>query len=128
MSSSMKKCDRTEDQWEFLSSVKRMSRAEVANLVDQASAAGRIVGVRLPLDDDDEEPWLAPPSRRKARQPIVGVMPEQVEVVLGNQVYIDRSVLPPALVNRLVRLAAFSKSSNSTPRKLCGYRPLASHA
>ena len=66
-----------EDQWEFLSSVRRMSRAEVANLVDQASAAGRIVGVRLPLDDDDEEPWLAPPSRRKAGQPIVGVMPEQ---------------------------------------------------
>ncbi len=34
-------------------------------------------------------------------------MPERVEVVLGNQVYIDRNVLPPALVNRLLRLAAF---------------------
>ena len=96
-----------DDQWAFLSSIRRMSRAEVANLVEQASAAGRIVGVRLPLDDDDEEPWMAPPSRRKAEQPIVGVMPERVEVVLGNQVYIDRSALPPALVNRLIRLAAF---------------------
>ncbi len=96
-----------DDQWAFLSSLRRMSRAEVANLVDQASAAGRIVGVRLPLDDDNEEPWLAPPSRRKAEQPIVGVMPERVEVVLGNQVYIDRSALPPSLVNRLIRLAAF---------------------
>jgi superfamily II DNA or RNA helicase len=28
-------------------------------------------------------------------------------MVLGNQVYIDRTALPPALVNRLVRLAAF---------------------
>ena len=96
-----------DDQWAFLSNVKRMSRAEVARLVEQASAAGRIVGVRLPLDDDDEEPWIAPPSRRKADQPIVGVMPEKVEVVLGNQVYVDRSALPPALVNRLIRLAAF---------------------
>ena len=96
-----------DDQWAFLASLRRMSRAEVANLVDQASAAGRIVGVRLPLDDDDDEPWLAPPSRRKAEQPIVGVMPERVEVVLGNQVYIDRSALPPSLVNRLIRLAAF---------------------
>ena len=34
-------------------------------------------------------------------------MPERVEVVLGNQVYIDRSALPPSLVNRLTRLAAF---------------------
>src|SRR5438552_11083596 len=84
-----------------------MSRAEVANLVDQASAAGRIIGVRLPLDDDDKEPWMAPPSRRKAEQPVVGVMPERVEVVLANQVYIDRSALPPSLVNRLIRLAAF---------------------
>jgi superfamily II DNA or RNA helicase len=96
-----------DDQWAFLSNVRRMSRAEVENLVEQASAAGRIVGVRLPLDNDDEEPWIAPPSRRKAELPIVGVMPERVEVVLGNQLYIDRSVLPPALVNRLIRLAAF---------------------
>jgi superfamily II DNA or RNA helicase len=96
-----------DDQWTFLSSLKRMSRVEVANLVDQASAAGRILGVRLPLDDDNEEPWMAPPSRRRVEQPIVGLVPERVEVVLGNQVYIDRDVLPPALVNRLIRLAAF---------------------
>lgn len=96
-----------EDQWAFLSNTRRMSRVEVVNLVERASAAGRIVGVRLPLDNDDEEPWIAPPSRRKAEQPIAGVMPERIEVVLGNQVYIDRSVLPPALVNRLIRLAAF---------------------
>jgi superfamily II DNA or RNA helicase len=96
-----------DDQWAFLSSLRRTSRAEVANLVEQASAAGQILGVRLPLDGDDEEPWTAPPSRRKAEQPIIGVMPESVEVILGNQVYIDRNVMPPALVNRLIRLAAF---------------------
>src|ERR1700687_2076696 len=96
-----------DDQWAFLSNIKRMSRAEVARLVEQASVAGRIVGGRLPLDDDDEEPWIAPPSRRKANQQIVGVMPDKVEVVLGNQVYVDRSALPAALVNRLIRLAAF---------------------
>ena len=96
-----------DDQWAFLSSLKRISRGEVANLVQQASVAGRILGVRLPLDDDDEEPWMSPPSRRRAAQPIVGEIPERIEVVLGNQVYIDRSTLPPPLVNRLIRLAAF---------------------
>jgi hypothetical protein len=96
-----------DDQWAFLSSLGRMSRAQVTKLVDQASAAGRIVGVRLPLDDDNEEPWMAPPSRRRAEQSIVGRIPVRVDVVLGNQVYIDRSVLPPALVNRLIRVAAF---------------------
>jgi superfamily II DNA or RNA helicase len=96
-----------DDQWAFLSSHRRMSRAEVTTLVEHASVAGRILGVRLPLDDDNEEPWTRPPSRRKAEQPIVGMMPARVAVVSSNQVYIDRSTLPPALVNRLIRLAAF---------------------
>lgn len=39
-----------DDQWAFLSKIRRMSRAEVGNLVEQASAAGRILGVRLPVD------------------------------------------------------------------------------
>jgi superfamily II DNA or RNA helicase len=96
-----------DDQWAFLANLRRMSRSELVSLVDQASTAGRIVGVRLPLDDDEDEPWLTPPSRRKSEQPISGVMPERVEVVLANQVYIDRIALPPSLVNRLIRLAAF---------------------
>ena len=53
-----------EDQWAFLATVRRMSRAEVDAIVERASDAGRILGVRLPLDDDDAEPWTAPPSRR----------------------------------------------------------------
>lgn len=96
-----------EDQWAYLSSLRRMGRTQVASLVEQASATGRIVGVRLPLDDDDEEPWIAPPSRKRVAQSIRGAVPESVELVLGNQVYIERSSLPPSLVNRLIRLAAF---------------------
>jgi superfamily II DNA or RNA helicase len=96
-----------DDQWAFLASLRRMSRCEVADLVGQASAAGRILGVRLPLVDDEDKPWLALPSRRKSEQPIVGVMPERVELILANQVYIDRRALPPSLVNRLICLAAF---------------------
>ena len=95
------------DQWAYLSSLRRMSRTQVTNLVEQASAAGRILGVRLPLDDDDEQPWNSPPSRKRAAEPITADVPDSVELVLGNQVYIDRGSLPPSLVNRLIRLAAF---------------------
>jgi superfamily II DNA or RNA helicase len=97
-----------DDQWVYLSSLRRMSRTQVENLVERASAAGRIVGVRLPLDDDDDEqPWNSPPSRKKAAEPITIDVPDSVELVLGNQVYIDRGSLPSSLVNRLIRLAAF---------------------
>ncbi|MBF0326335.1 MAG: DEAD/DEAH box helicase family protein [Alphaproteobacteria bacterium] len=95
------------DQWQYLSGIRRMTLAEASTLTDEASRQGRILGVRLPIDDDDEEPWLAPPSRRKPEAPVSGPLPDTVDMVLGDQVYIDRTALPPALVNRLVRLAAF---------------------
>lgn len=73
----------------------------------KAVAAGQIVGVSLPVTEDNAEPWAAPPSRRKIDLPISGELPNSIEIVLGNQIYIDRSKLPPTAVNRLARLAAF---------------------
>jgi hypothetical protein len=96
-----------EDQWAYLSEIGRLSRGELLSLVSEAAGAGQILGVQLPSTDEDDEPWAAPPSRRKKEPPIEGPLPDSVEVVLGNQVYIDRSTLPPALVNRIARLAAF---------------------
>ena len=95
------------DQWLYLSSVGRMAPVEVGDMTEEAGRRGRILGVRLPVVDEDEAPWLAPPSRRKPDIPISDPLPETVEVVLGDQVYVDRSGLPASLVNRLARLAAF---------------------
>ena len=95
------------DQWHYLSSVRRMSLSEVSALTEEAGRLGRILGVRLPVDEEDEKPWLAPPSRKKPDTPITEPLPEAVDVVLGDQVYIDRTALPTTLINRLIRLAAF---------------------
>ena len=95
------------DQWAFLSGLRRMSEAEAAALVDEAGRRGRIVGLRLPLDEEDDEPWTAPPSRRRPLPAMAGTLPARIGAVLGDQLYIAREGLPPGLVNRLVRLAAF---------------------
>jgi superfamily II DNA or RNA helicase len=95
-----------EDQWAYLSSVKRISRAELDSLVAEATSAGRILGVQLP-SHEEEEPWRAPPSRRTRDLPIEAKASGPVKVVHANQIYIDRSPLPPVLVTRLARLAAF---------------------
>ena len=58
-------CSPYPDQWAFLSAIRPMLRAKAEHLVEEASASGKILGVRIPLVDEDEEPWLAPPSRRQ---------------------------------------------------------------
>ncbi len=96
------------DQWAFLSSIERMTRSQVEAVVNQASTRGGILGVRMvATDEDNSEPWLDPPSRYRKELPISGPLPRQVELVLGNQVYIEKETLPPGLKNRLIRLTAF---------------------
>jgi superfamily II DNA or RNA helicase len=96
------------DQWAFLASVRKLDRAHVEGIVEQAERRGRILGVRLPPQDDGEdEPWTAPPSRQRKQPPIVGVLPRTLELILGNEIYIAKSELHPGLRNRLLRLAAF---------------------
>ena len=96
-----------DDQWAYLSAMERLSRGKLMSIVSEAAATGQIIGVRIPLREDDDEPWVAPPSRRTREPPIEGDLPSSVDVVLGNQVYIDRTKLPPVLVTRIARLAAF---------------------
>ena len=116
-----------DDQWAFLSNIKRMSRVEVARLVEQASAAGRVVGVRLPLDDDDEEPWIAPPSRRKADHQIVGVMPDKVEVVLATKCTSIGAHCHQCW-SIVLSVSRPFRTLNFTRLKRCGCRPLANLA
>jgi very-short-patch-repair endonuclease len=96
------------DQWAFLASVRKIGRSQVERMVQDAERRGRILGVRLPPQDDGEEaPWTAPPSRHRKEPPIVGELPRTLELVLGNQIYIAKDGLHPGLRNRLLRLAAF---------------------
>jgi superfamily II DNA or RNA helicase/very-short-patch-repair endonuclease len=96
------------DQWAFLSTVRRMRRSEAERIVRDAEAKGRVVGVRLAmLDDDKTTPWTAPPSRRRKEPSITEPLPESLELVLGNEIFIAKEALPAGLRNRLVRLAAF---------------------
>ena len=96
------------DQWAFLSTVPKINRSTVEDLVRDAERHGRVVGVRIALsDEDDPEPWTAPPSRRRKEPSIAGPLPKSLELTLGDQIYIAKDQLPPGLRNRLVRLAAF---------------------
>ncbi len=96
------------DQWEFLASVKRMSADAVEAVVLEAQRGGDLIGVRISIaEDEDIDPWKLPPSRTRAERQIPGPLPTQVQIVRSNLVYVEKTGLPSAMLNRLLRLAAF---------------------
>jgi superfamily II DNA or RNA helicase len=98
------------DQWAYLASITRITPSRIREIVRAADASGGGLGVRAPTEVQDEEtrePWLLPPSRHADPAPIIGPLPGRVSVVLADDVYIHRTGLPPSLVTRLLRIAAF---------------------
>ena len=96
------------DQWAYLSRVSRVTEGQAKAVVRDASGSGGIVGVRLSLtDEEDDQPWTSPPSRRRPDPAIAGPLPKRLELVLGDQIYIAKESLSAPLRNRLIRLAAF---------------------
>ena len=96
------------DQWAFLSTVRKIDLSTVEEIVHDAERRGRVVGVRIAIvDEEDAEPWAASPSHHRKAPPITEPLPESLELILSNQIYIAKDRLPPGLRNRLLRLAAF---------------------
>ncbi|MEF2554063.1 DEAD/DEAH box helicase family protein [Aurantimonas sp. A2-1-M11] len=97
-----------DDQWAYLSSLPRLSADMVVRIADEAELSGRVLGVRMPVDDEHAiEPWKMSPSRRSAPPRIEATIPCRIRIVVADQVYVDRAGLPPAMIAQLVRVAAF---------------------
>src|SRR5579864_8747932 len=96
------------DQWAFLASMERMSADAVETVVREAQKRGDLIGVRISImDDSQQDPWALPPSQKRMERPIPGPFPPAVQIVRANLLYIEKNALPPAMLNRLLRLAAF---------------------
>ena len=97
------------DQWAYLAAVERMNPVAVETLVARAQQEGDLIGIRISAADDEDQPdpWTLPPSRKRIEKPIEGPLPESVAVVRSNLIFIEKKGLPPALMNRILRLAAF---------------------
>ena len=80
-----------------------------------AESKGRIIGVRVAtMEEDDDAPWTAPPSRRRKHPPIAGPLPEKIEPTLGDQIWVSKEGLAPGIRNRLLHLAVCFKTLNFT--------------
>ena len=96
------------DQWSFLSLAKSLSIEKMHEVVHESERTGKLIGVRLSACDEEEsDPWLMPPSQKNKSEVIAGPLPDRVAVTLGNLAYVPKDGLPSALLNQLLRLAAF---------------------
>jgi len=97
------------DQWAFLESIQRIPVDTIAALLQEIAPEGNMVGVHLALPDEHEGEalWLWRPSRKKRKSIIAEPLPSSVRIVLSNLVYVEKQLLPSAMLDRLMRIAAF---------------------
>jgi len=97
------------DQWQFLATIRRMEANAAEEIVADAQRKGDLIAVRMSIADDEGvlDPWTLPPSRKRKESPIEGPLPKIIQIIRANLVYVEKKDLPPAMLNRLLRLAAF---------------------
>lgn len=92
------------DQWAFLTSLERMSFHDIEPVIFRATGGAHPLDVSFIDEEDYAEPWKKPaPTAPK----LPGPLPQSLTAILANLIYFEKAALPPALANRLIRLAAF---------------------
>ena len=127
------------EQWSYLASVQRLTPHEVQEITDRAVHRGQVIGLRLPLGDEEEQaPWKHPPSGRLPVQRIKGKLQKKITAVLAQRIFVEKKGLPASLINRIKRLAAFQNpefykkqkmrlSTHNTPRVIACFEELPEH-
>lgn len=92
------------DQWAFLTSVQPMAPNDIEPTILRATGGAHPLDVTFVDEEDQREPWQRATS---VRQRLPGPMPASLTVTQANMLYFEKLHLPQALVNRLIRLAAF---------------------
>ena len=97
------------DQWAYLASIVKMTPAEVNKIVESTQLHGNVLGLPMPhTEEDSKRPWELLPSRLLPDITIPPqLLPNSVTIILGNQLFIPKQNLPPILINKMMRLAAF---------------------
>jgi superfamily II DNA or RNA helicase len=122
------------DQWSFLASAVKIAPDRLAELIAD-SGADRVLAVRT-ATERPELPWR--PSRTLADRLRGTPMPDKVDATLAERLYVDRTRLPPVLVDATRRLATFPNpmftelqgmrmSVARTPRVIACFEELGQH-
>ena len=92
------------DPWAFLESIQPMDAQDLEPTVLRATGGVHPLDVTFIDDEDLATPWKRGST---AARKLAGPMPKSLTVTLADRIYFEKTPLPQALANRLIRLAAF---------------------
>ena len=92
------------DQWGFLASIQPMAAHDIKPTILRATGGVHSLDVTFIDEEDLATPWKRETTSAKK---LSGPMPRSLTVTLANLIYFEKTELPQALANRLIRLAAF---------------------
>ena len=92
------------DQWTFLATLNRLSANALKEASSRATAGEHPLDVSFLSEEEESKPWARPGTTQRRLE---GPLPKELNIVLANQIYIEKDALPQPLANRLIRLAAF---------------------
>jgi len=95
------------DQWAFLASINRLSENKLNTLIQNATQRNELLPVNYDSTEieDETKPWQ---KKSTVLPAITEPIPQEVEIKLVDQLYINHTGLPPILRNRILRLASFA--------------------
>ena len=121
-----------DDQWDYLSKIGRMPVKQAEELAADASAAGKIIGVKAGFEEttEQEPQWERLPSGKSKKPFIMDSLPASIDIVSADRLYMETKNMPSPFLNQVKRLAAFQnpqfyklqnlrKSTSLVPRVIC---------
>ncbi len=119
-----------ENQWQFLASIRKMSYREIEIITKGSSEQSQMEGIRNSPQDEKDSPWMRLPSSKTQYKAKISDLPDSLNLVIANCIYINTNDVPAVLLNQLKRLAAFHNpefyrrqsmrfSTHATPRIIC---------
>ena len=93
-----------EDQWNFLSEVKKVSKECLDSFLEEHGVKN-ILSLNYSVEEAKLKPWEEAPSRKAA--PLDIKHKEIIQLILCEMIYIDKVQVPPVLLKELSKLASF---------------------
>ena len=97
--------NRIDDQWLFLLQIEKLSKHRISTILTEIPACHGSMGLSQTATSlvDEAMPWETKQAQPEGYKDI----PSQVQIVLSNMIYVEKSGLPQKLMAKIVRLAAF---------------------